>query len=207
MKNPTKKEIQNKLLSEQLRFKELFETILDECEFFNFHDNLLLAILKRAIDVVDTVGYALRKYNLNTLYPLLRLQIDNCLILQAALLHKDNSKFFDKLLDKDFQPKNFKIPLTDQPMTERKLAKILTDDFPDFLSNYEYCCDFVHFTSLSLALPVRKTERLTFKMSAETGNKEDKYRVLYFATKLFDTDDVLITLVNKCRKEFVPFKK
>lgn len=206
MKGYTLKEIAYKLEIDKNAYKELFHSIISDCKTFNFHDGLLLSVCKRAIDIIDTIGYAVRKYNLNTLYPLMRLQIDNCLILQAAILYKDNNNFFADLLNRDFQTRNYKIPATGEMMSERKLAKMLEIDFPTFLEKYEYCCDFVHFTNLSFSLPVRGVDFLSFQMNEEVGNKESKYRIQLFVDDLYEIDRILVLLINKCCSEFSPYK-
>lgn len=195
-----------KLDSEKITFKTLFRSICDDCEAYNFHDQLLLAVCKRAIDVIDTICYSTRKYNLNTIYPLLRLQIDSCLVLQAALLHKDSNVFFTDLLNREFQIRNYKIPTTGEKMSERKLATLISTEFPGFFEMYEYCCDFVHFTSLSLRLPIRKVDFLTFTVNDDVGNKEDKFRIQLCLNDLYQIDKILVNLINQCRKEFIPYK-
>lgn len=206
MKRYTLKETKEIIAKSIDSFRNSFQAILNESESYNYHDNFLLAICKRAIDVLDTIQYAIRKYNLNTLYPLMRLQIDSCLVLQAALLYKDKSKFFSDLIEKDFQLNKYKIPKTKTRMTERKLAELLDAEFPGFLENYKYCSDFVHFTGLSFTLPTRDVEFLTFKVSDEIGNRESKYRLQFYLPNLFKINSVLLSLVNKCRNEFLPYK-
>ncbi len=136
----------------------------------------------------------------------MRLQIDNCLILKAAIIYKDNNNFFADLLNRDFQTRNYKIPATEEMMSERRLAKLLEIDFPNFLDKYEHCCDFVHFTNLSFSLPIRNVEFLSFQMNEEVGNKESKYRIHLFIDDLYDIDRILVLLINKCRSEFLPYK-
>lgn len=206
MKQCTLKAAKEKIAQTILNFKDLFHIILDECESFNFHDNLLLAVIKRAIDVLDTIQYAIRKYNLNTLYPMMRLQIDSCLILQGALIYKDNNKFFSELMEVDFQLNNYVIPYTGERMTERKLAKLLDNNFPGFLDNYKYCCDVIHFTGVSFDLVIRDCEFPTFKVSENVGNRESRYRLHLYLQALFNIDDILLSMINKCRNEFLPYK-
>lgn len=206
MNNRTMKEIKAQLIEEINHFRGLFQEILSESKSFNFHDNLLLSVCKRAIDIVDTISYSTRKYNLNTQYPLIRLQVDNCLLLQAALLLKDNNDFFVDLNERDFQLRKYSFPGTSEKMSERKLAKSLTNEFPYFLDKYDYCCDFVHFTGLSFDLAVRDVKNFCFYMSDEVGNSDARYRIKYSVENLLEINEVLIYLINKCRHEFVQFK-
>ena len=206
MKKYTRKEVKDIINQTILAFHNLFREILDECGSYNFHDNLLLAVCKRAMDVLDTIQYAVRKYNLNTLYPLMRLQIDSCLMLQGSLLYKDNNKFFFELTECKFQLNNYKIPDTGERMTERKLANLLEVNYPGFLRSYTYCCDVVHFTGVSFGLATRDVEFLTFKMSDEIGNRESKYRLQPYLDSLFNIDDILLSMINICRDAFLPYK-
>ena len=206
MKKYTLKDAKEKIDRAIFAFRELFNKILDQCESYNFHDNLLLAVCKRAIDVLETIQYAVKKYNLNTLYPLMRLQIDSCLILQGSLLYKDNNKFFSELTEHTFQLNNYRIPDTGERMTERKLANLLEVNYPGFLRSYTYCCDVVHFTGVSFGLATRDVEFLTFKMSDEIGNRESKYRLQPYLDSLFNIDDILLSMINICRDAFLPYK-
>lgn len=206
MNSRTIKEIKTQLREETNQFRDLFKDILSEFKSYGFHNHLLLSVCKRAIDIVDTISYSTRKYNLNTQYPLIRLQIYNCLLLQAALLLKDNNDFFADLNERDFQFRKYSFPGTSEKMSERKLAKSLTNKFPSFLDKYEYCCDFVHFTGLSFDLAVRDAKNFCFYMSEEVGNSEVKYRIKLSVENLLEINKVVIYLINKCRHEFAQFK-
>ena len=206
MKKYTLKDAKEKIDRAIFAFRELFNKILDQCESYNFHDNLLLAVCKRAIDVLETIQYAVKKYNLNTLYPLMKLQIDSCLMLQGSLLYKDNNKFFSELTECKFQLNNYKIPDTGERMTERKLAELLEVNYPGFLNTYKYCCDVVHFTGVSFDLAIRDVKFLSFKVSDEVGNKESRYKIQLYLDDLFNINEILLVMINKCRDEFLPYK-
>ena len=206
MKKYTLKDAKEKIDRAIFAFRELFNKILDQCESYNFHDNLLLAVCKRAIDVLETFQYAVKKYNLNTLYPLMRLQIDSCLMLQGSLLYKDNNKFFSELTECKFQLNNYKIPDTGERMTERKLAELLEVNYPGFLNTYKYCCDVVHFIGVSFDLAIRDVKFLSFKVSDEVGNKESRYKIQLYLYDLFNINEILLVMINKSRDEFLPYK-
>lgn len=203
MKYLSLKEIKEYLKNEQVKFSILFEEILqNDCMYYNEYDLLLLSTCKRSIDILDTIAYSAKTYNINTLYPLIRLQIDSCLILRAALIHKDNKKFFEKILDSDFQLREFNNPLDNTPLSERKLAKIITEDYPIFINAYDYCCDFVHFTNQTLNLSIRCVENLTFYIDHSLGNKEQKFRIKIGIKYLKNINKILFELIQKCRIEF-----
>ena len=196
------KKIKEYLQNEICLFSNLFNDILNNCKCYNEYDIFLLSVCNRSIDVLDTISYAAKKYNINTLYPLIRLQIDNCLVLQAALIHKNNIKFFEKLFDNGFQLRLFKSPIDGIPLSERQIAKMISNDNPDFFNSYDYCCDFVHFTRQALHLSVRDVQKMTFYLNCTIGNKEQKHRIELAISHLQGINKTLINLIQKCDNQF-----
>lgn len=208
MELKSKKQIKEYLTNQIDYFSQLFKNIIKyDCKFYNEYDLLLLSVCKRSVDILDTINYSVRKNNINSLYPLIRLQIDNCLILQASLICKNNKKFFNKLNDSGFQFKNFKFPNTNDTITERKLAKIISENKPNFIYDYDYCCDFVHFTKQTLNLPICNVKDLTFYMRCEVGNSDNKLRIYIGIDKLKNINSTLLDLIEICRKEFATCKE
>ncbi len=87
-------EVTEKLSIQQNALIEVSEEIYKNEPTVNDRNLFLFSVIKRAIDVIDTFNYATRTYNLNTQLPLLRLQIDNCLIIKAAIFLKDEKTIY-----------------------------------------------------------------------------------------------------------------
>lgn len=171
------------------------EPSVNDCTF------LIFSVIKRAVDIIDAFNYSTRTYNLTTQVPLLRLQIDNCLILQCALLLKDTKTMYWEILEPNFQLKKFKHPISGEKLSERLLAKEISNKFPDFINLYSFCCDFVHFSRKAIYSTITAKPLLKFQVDVKVGNKEMKNHVLTNANSLISVNKVLAYLIEKTFNE------
>lgn len=163
----------------------------------NDRNLFLFSVIKRAVDIIDTFNYATKTYNINTQVPLLRLQIDNCLILKAAIILKDTKTIYFEVTEPKFQLKKYKHPITGDRLSERGLAKEISAQFPDFLSLYSFCCKFVHFSGKAVGSTVSAKHPLTFCVDVSVGNKELKEDVLVNANSMIAVNKVLAYLIEE----------
>lgn len=194
-------EVTEKLSIQQNALIEVSEEIYKNEPTVNDRNLFLFSVIKRAIDVIDTFNYATRTYNLNTQLPLLRLQIDNCLILKAAIILKDEKTIYFEVTEPKFQIKNYKHPVTGDKLSERGLAKDISNQFPDFLSLYSFCCNFVHFSRKAIHATVSAKSPLTFCVDVSVGNKDLKEDVLNNANSMIAVNKVLARLIEDAYSE------
>ena len=55
-------------------------------------------------------------------------------------------------------------------------------------------------------LAIRDVKFLSFKVSDEVGNKESRYKIQLYLDDLFNINEILLVMINKCRDEFLPYK-
>lgn len=189
-------QVVQRLSEQQAALIEVSEEIYINEPTVNDRNLFLFSVIKRAIDVIDTFIYATKTYNLNTQLPLLRLQIDNCLILKAAIILKNEKTIYFESMEPKFQIKNYKHPVTNQKLSERGLAKEISEQFPDFLSLYSFCCDFVHFSRKAIYATVSAKPPLTFCVNVKVGNKDLKEDILNNANSMIAVNKVLAHLIE-----------
>ena len=92
-------------------------------------------IIKKAIDIIDTAKYALKKYNITIQISLLRLLCDNCLAIEAAKeiglaryveMVNNGERVSDIIVD----------PETEQNMSDGYLKKNVAKDYKAYQSPY-----------------------------------------------------------------------
>lgn len=190
-------EVIERLSIQQNTLIEVSKEIYKNEPTVNDRNLFLFSVIKRAIDIIDTFNYATKTYNLNTQVPLLRLQIDNCLILKAAIILKDTKTIYFEVTEPNFQLKNYKHPLTGDRLSERGIAKEISDQFPNFLSLYSFGCKFVHFSGKAVSSTVSAKHPLTFCVDVSVGNKELKEDVLVNANSMIAVNKVLAYLIEE----------
>ncbi len=195
------KEVIDKLNIQKDAFLDISKEIFDLDKSVNDYNLFIFSVIKRAVDIIDTFNYSTMRYNINTQVPLLRLQVDNCLILQLALLLKDRKTIYFELLDEKFEIKKYKHPTTKLKLSEGILADEIDNKFPKFKDLYKFCCKFVHFTRKAINSTVKAKEPLTFEVSICVGNRELKEDVLTNANSLIMVNKVLAYLIEKVVEE------
>ena len=129
-------------------------------------------IIKKAIDIIDTAKYALKKYNITIQISLLRLLCDNCLAIEAAKeiglsryveMVNNNERVSDIIVDAE----------TEQNMSDGYLKKNVAKDYKGFDKLYNFACESVHFSKQAMANAFIKEDDKV-KINIEVGNKNQK---------------------------------
>lgn len=129
-------------------------------------------LIKKAIDIIDTAKYALKKYNITIQISLLRLLCDNCLAIEAAKevglaryveMVNNGERVADIIVDEE----------TEQNMSDGYLKKNVAKDYKGFDKLYNFACESVHFSKQAMANAFIK-ENDKIKINIEPGNKNQK---------------------------------
>ena len=129
-------------------------------------------IIKKAIDIIDTAKYALKKYNITIQISLLRLLCDNCLAIEAAKeiglsnyveMVNNGQRVSDIIVDED----------TEQNMSDGYLKKNVAKEYKGFDKLYNFACESVHFSKQAMANVFVKEDN-KIKINIEPGNKNQK---------------------------------
>ena len=129
-------------------------------------------IIKKAIDIIDTAKYALKKYNITIQISLLRLLCDNCLAIEAAKeiglsnyveMVNNGQRVSDIIVDEE----------TEQNMSDGYLKKNVAKEYKGFDKLYNFACESVHFSKQAMANVFVKEDN-KIKINIEPGNKNQK---------------------------------
>ena len=102
-------------------------------------------IIKKSLDILDSLEYALRKYNITVQISLLRLLCDNCLAIQSVI--ELGLKQVMDMIQNNERVNNYMVS-EEQNMSDGYLKRLVDDTYPGFGRVYKFACDSVHFSSL-----------------------------------------------------------
>ncbi len=129
-------------------------------------------IIKKAIDIIDTAKYALKKYNITIQISLLRLLCDNCLAIEAAK-EIGLSRYVEMVNNGERVSDIIVDPETEQNMSDGYLKKNVAKEYKGFDKLYNFACESVHFSKQAMANAFTKNEDKV-KINIEVGNKNQK---------------------------------
>ena len=129
-------------------------------------------ILKKAIDIIDTAKYALKKYNITIQISLLRLLCDNCLAIEAAK-EVGLSRYIEMVNNGERVSDIIVDPEIEQNMSDGYLKKNVAKDYKGFDKLYNFACESVHFSKQAIANAFIKEDDKV-KINIEVGNKNQK---------------------------------
>lgn len=129
-------------------------------------------IIKKALDIIDTAKYALKKYNITIQISLLRLLCDNCLAIEAAK-EVGLSKYVDMVNNGERVSDIIVDEATEQNMSDGYLKKNVAKNYKGFDKLYNFACESVHFSKQAMANAFIKEDDKV-KINIEVGNKNQK---------------------------------
>ena len=125
------------------------------------------AIAMGAINVNDSFLMLLTKGYQFTAMPMIRMMVDNCLVVYAAAIYRDKDVFFKHFIEgKDLN----KLHRGKQPLTKRYLKDELDKRFAGVSRLYEESCTYIHPTSYLYHQVINEFEAVTI---INNSNEED----------------------------------
>jgi hypothetical protein len=107
-------------------------------------DSLAVAVINRAIQLIDGYVTLANTNNYIAVIPFIRLQLDNALRFYAISLVTDPNEFFLHFMDG--KPVNYYKSKTGENLSDNYLAKTLDAACPGVLRLYKETCDYVHLS-------------------------------------------------------------
>jgi len=157
----------------------------------------VFSLIKRTLDIIDTFSYATKTFNINTQIPLLRLQVDNCMIIRGVLLQKEKGNdIYKDTLCPDFDVKKF-TDLEGKSLSDNKLAKLVNEDYKHFFELYKFCCKFVHFTGKAFNTLIFGFENRKMQFYLRVGNQNKINDVITNSNDMVEVTKVLFHYIEK----------
>lgn len=131
---------------------------------------IVFSILKRSLDILDTFLYTTKHNIINIQMPLIRMQLDNCIIIETLMSQYE--KGIDISLEgwKDnFHLSNFK-DFNNVKLSESKVSKLISKKYKGFYELYKKTSEFIHFTNNSAATLISTRDGKEIRFSVEVGN-------------------------------------
>ena len=153
-------------------------------------------IIKKAIDIIDTAKYALKKYNITIQISLLRLLCDNCLAIEAAKeiglatyvdMVNNGQRVSDIIVDE----------ATEQNMSDGYLKRKVSESYQGFDRLYKFASQGVHFSNQTLASILSYDKDNNIKLNVSVGNKELKEEVINNNERMITLTKIIIRMIKE----------
>lgn len=160
----------------------------------------IFAILKRSLDIVDAFTYSVEKFNLNVQVPILRLEIDNCLLLKlGSILSQQGKDILQEVYNDNSEIKKFKY--NGKNLSENKLAELISEEHESFKELYKFTCKAVHFTRFNMKSCVSSIGDMKLKINMAIGNKDKSRDILINAASFINVSKILFNMIEKFLSE------
>ncbi|MFA6248917.1 MAG: hypothetical protein WC615_18380 [Mucilaginibacter sp.] len=164
-------------------------------------DSLAVAVINRAIQLIDGYVTLANANNYIAAIPFIRLQLDNALRFFAIILVDNPNDFFTHFMDG--KPVNNYKSHTGQNMSDNYLAKELDAVHPGVLKLYKETCDYVHLSMQHVhASKCMDKGKLTIKVTNadnpfEVFSIEAKYN---FAFNMIQMSRLVLIVLNRWKR-------
>ena len=151
-------------------------------------------IIKKSLDILDSLEYALRKYNITVQISLLRLLCDNCLAIQSVI--ELGLKLVMDMIQNNERVNNYMVS-EEQNMSDGYLKRLVDDTYPGFGRVYKFACDSVHFSKHAMATTFLKDKDGNITPHVDVGNKELKDALIANNGSIITVSKIILDMLKK----------
>ena len=151
-------------------------------------------IIKKSLDILDSLEYALRKYNITVQISLLRLLCDNCLAIQSVI--ELGLKQVMDMIQNNERVNNYMVS-EEQNMSDGYLKRLVDETYPGFGRVYKFACDSVHFSKHAMATTFLKDKDGAITPHVDVGNKELKDALIANNGSIITVSKIILAMLKK----------
>lgn len=190
-------EMSLKLKEQQINLINFMELIVKEDGGLYKRHLLISPILKKTVDIIDSIIDTTLRCNINVQIALIRLLLDNCIFIKGcSIIGIDESL---ELIYKKKKLKEFKDSESKKNLTDAYLKDLIGKDVVQFADLYKWACEGVHFTvkacnASQKAFQVNNKRILNMKICV--GNIEMKEDIIINAGTAIECCKLIIKMIK-----------